>query len=307
MVYNNLKFQVDADEKNFNPNDTSEEWKHVELLKGSRQGLYTVKFSNAKKTVSYSVRPVLEGVDYDKALKVFDTNIKEYNREVKERLAAEKKNNQYIKDPLANKDIAEERKDKEQYLRDSLAYEKIVEENKMIEKLNVLIEARNKEIEWENILIEKQNREIEKQNAIADEETKKQMAALIKKDSLMRSFQIDGFGIWNCDNANILNCILITPSFTDVKGNSIFIISVSVICKSFKGILGMVKDKIKLVKNGDNMIVGVYDGRFAYLTYEEYQKLNITATTKEQTFIMTVVSAENNNYEYIKGVAEGQK
>jgi hypothetical protein len=59
--FNNLKFQVDESVKKFNPRDSAEEWNDLELSRGKDSGKYMIKFSNARRTISYSIRPVLEG------------------------------------------------------------------------------------------------------------------------------------------------------------------------------------------------------------------------------------------------------
>ncbi len=132
MVYDNLKFQVDPSDKNFNPEDAEEEWSNVELLKGTTSGLYTIRFTNDKKTVSYAARPVLVGEDYDKALRVFEKQRMEYEHKTRQRLA-------------------KEQKDKEQYLKDSVL---IANDNERIEKLNKLVEARNRKFEQDKSAID---------------------------------------------------------------------------------------------------------------------------------------------------------
>jgi hypothetical protein len=272
LVYDNLQFQLDPNEKNFNPKDTAGDWSNVELVKGSSKGLYTVKFSNASKTISYAARPVLEGNDYDKALKIFDKKNKEYQKKLNERLNTEKTN-------------------KDQNIKDSIAYSIRLEENKRIERLNALIEIRNKEIEKQNAIVEKIN---------------KQIVETSLSNKLMRSFEVDGFGIWNCDKAIALNCLPIVATFKDNKGNLIEMTNVAVLYKSFNGILKFIDNQIQVVKDADNMIIGLYNGKFAYITYNDYNKLKINADSKEQIFTMTVVEEKDNNYDFIKTVAGRQ-
>lgn len=297
LVYDNLQFQLDPNEKNFNPKDTAGDWTDVELLKGSDKGLYTLKFSNANRSVSYSAKPVLEGKDYDKALRVFDQKNKEYQQKIAERLLKEKAN-------------------KEKYLQDSITYFTQLEENKRIERLNAIIEIRNREIEKQNKIIEQRNKEIqirkkeiekqiqtnqeeiEKQNAIA----KKIYEDFNKANNLVRSFQIDGFGIWNCDRVLQLNGVNIIAQFKDTKGNKIEINNIAVIYKSVNSIFHFVNKNIRVSTEVDNMIIGVYNGRFAYFTYKDFNKLNLKADIKEQTFIMTIVDEKENTYEYLKGI-----
>ncbi len=50
------------------------------------------------------------------------------------------------------------------------------------------------------------------------------------------------------------------------------------------------------------MIWGISEGRFAYISYDAYRKLHITADTKEQTFSMIILPADKNNYETIRTI-----
>lgn len=208
----------------------------------------------------------MEGKDYEKALKVFDKKTKEYQKKLKQRVNTENAN-------------------KEQYIKDSLAYSVWLEENKRIERLNKLVEIRNKEIEKQNAKIEKINKETIDAN---------------QSIRLMRSLKIDRFGIWNCDVAIFINSFLIVASFKDNAGNPLELTNIAVIHRSLNGIVRFFDNRIGLVDGGDNMIIGINNGRFAYITYSEYNKLKINADTKEQTFTMTVVDEKDNNYDFIK-------
>lgn len=268
LAYDNLQFEVDSREKNFNPMDSTVEWTDVEVTKGPGRGLYSIKFSNAVKTVSYPVRPVFEGKDYERALKVFDKKNKEYQQQKSERLANEK-----IK--------------KEKYLQDSITDIAQQEENDRIERLNALIAIRNKEIERKSILTEKLNRKIGENNQLT---------------RLLRSFRIDGFGIWNCDQLLIIDHLPVVASFTDKTGNPIQLTNIAVLYKSLNGIIRYNDNNLGVLRDTENMIIGVYNGRFAYISYSDFGKLMINAETKAQTFIMTIVEEKDNNYQFIKSI-----
>ena len=266
MVYDNMKFQIDPNEKNFNPSDTIEEWRKVELQKSSTKGLYLIKFSNNNRSISFSARPVLEGKDYDKALKVFEKKRNDYEKLLNERLEADKAG-------------------KQQYSEDSLANIEFMEENARIERMNALIAIRNKETELFNNQTERMNAQIAVNNNVSFE--------------LLRSFSIDGFGVWNCDQAINFEFIPVNSEFVDENGNVLDLTNIAVIYKSLNGIINFPSRKIKIRKDSDYMVIGVYKGRYAYISYDECRKLNVSENT-DQTFVMTVVSEENNNYEYIK-------
>lgn len=261
LVYDNLQFQLEADENNFSPKDTLVEWNKIELLKGNKNGLYTVRLTNINRTVSYSARPVLEGVDYDKALIIFNEKNEEYNR-------------------LKKKRVTQEMKDKGMYIIDSIAYVKTLEQNKRTEKLNRLIEARN-------LVIKKQNEAI---------------SAINEGRNVYRTFTVNRFGIWNCDVPVRPSLIPITATFINEKG-VITLENISVFCKRFNIILTYHDNNISIVNNSDNMIVGSVNGAFAYLSYEDFKKLEINQNTKQQIFFMTVLSVKENNYENIRAIS----
>ena len=95
----------------------------------------------------------------------------------------------------------------------------------------------------------------------------------------------------------------VIATFKDANGNILDMTNIAVFPKSFNTIIRSLSNTIQIVKGDDNMIAGVSNGRFAYITHEDFSKLNITADTKEQTFIMRVVSEKENNDDYIKTIA----
>ncbi len=271
-VYDNLKFQLDAKEKNFDPKDAEEEWSNVELVKGKTRGTYVVRFSNGERTVSYNAKPVSEGKDYDKALKVYEQKLKEYETNRRDRLA---------KDEV----------DRTRYKADSIKNEQLVKENKRIEKLNKLIEVRNREIEKQNELISAENKKINEANQFG---------------RIFYSFQVDGFGISNCDVAFTERGFPIVASFVDEQGGNIPVSKVAVFYKNLNGISRFNNDTLRFLKEDENMIFGISNERLAYLSYEDVKKLNLNPESKSQKFVLKVVSEKDNNYEFLKSVATRQ-
>jgi hypothetical protein len=321
LVYDNLKFQIDPGNNNFDPRDSEEEWSDVELKKGENSGLYKVQFSNSKRIVSYAAKPVLEGEDYDKAMQVFEAKVSEYNGLLKERLDGE----------------AEAKKAR--LLRnneDSIENHRAIAANKRIEELNRLIEAENRRIVAKNKEIEKRNKEIQQKKAAFEQqilelkkankeenekriqeleknrqeaqqrleqlytEQAKQFQDKFKLASTIQQFPINSFGIWNCDRAFIPELITIRATFRHTNGDTLPMTNMAVVTKSVNSIRQYGSTIIGITENTDNMLFGVYGARFVYMTYENFRSLGITAQTKEQLFSLTVVSPEQNNYEFIK-------
>ncbi len=271
MAYNNLKFQLDKSENRFNGEDSKIVWDDIKLKKGSKYGMYNIQFikasENINKSVEYKVRPVLEEKDYAKAIRIYDNQLKKYNQKIEDRKLADKAN-------------------KAQYLKDSMENLKIAKENEKTERLNKIIEAKNAEIEKINAETLRYNRYVANENFT---------------NRILRNFTFDRFGIWNCDNPiHDSNPILVQPEFVDNVGKPIKLFTAMLFVKNFNGLFELYDYKLPVSRDRENMIVGVYKGRFAYITYEDFKKLNITADTKSQTFPMQMVSEENNNYAFIK-------
>jgi hypothetical protein len=327
LVYDNLKFQIDPNNNNFLPKDAQEEWSDVKLQKGQINGLYTVIFSNKNRTVSYAAKPVLEGEDYEKAMKLFEEKSNQYDLLQKERLAQEadasaKIKLQTTKDSLENQQMLAE-------------LEKINELNKLIEKRNAEIATQNREIEKENIETLRKRSEIEakvkEMEALSKKENvekikimnerKKELELQIKEQAdkrmlrledefmlhnTVQRFALDGFGAWNCDRIQFINVITLLADFRNMDGNTIDLKKIAVVSKSTNGIIPYNNNLIAVAKYSDNMIFGVYKGRFAYLTFADYRALNISSDTMQQTFVMKIVSKEENNYAFIKELVKLQ-
>jgi len=75
-----------------------------------------------------------------------------------------------------------------------------------------------------------------------------------------------------------------------------------VLYKSLNWIIRYNDNNLGVLRDTENMIIGVYNGRFAYISYSDFGKLMINAETKAQTFIMTIVEEKDNNYQFIKSI-----
>ncbi len=273
MVYDKLQFQLDKDEKRFKPEDSDGRWEDIKLIKGSSPNIYTIRFSQIygdnKKSVEYRVKPVLNDEDYAKAMLLYDKKMKEYERNIDARIAADNAN-------------------KGAYIKDSINNAQIDRENDKTAQLNRIIEAKNAETD-------KINADIEAKNL----ETKNFNMSL----RTLRNFQIDGFGIWNCDMPMPPeNPITLEPIFLNETGDLIELYTANLFIRKQNTMYMLYSGQIEIPRNQESMIVGVCDGCFAYITYDEVKKLNISAGTKTQNFPMHIVSKVNNNYDFIKSI-----
>jgi hypothetical protein len=264
MVYDNLYFQLDKSEANFNPNDSYTRWDDIQLQKANKHGLYNIKFSKiiydpkfnkSVKSVSYKVHPVLDEKNYAKALQTFEKQNLKYQSELKQLQQRQAANREaYIKDSIKNREL-------------DIA-------NARTEKLNEYIEARNGELEAKDISMR-----------------------------LLRSFPIQRFGYWNCDNplpppAQTLPIIAV---FTDKEGKQLMLRNLTVFYKERNSIYSFMDNNICVSSIGQSMIIGSENGKIAYINYDEFKKYKIVANSLT-VFKMDMLPKSNDKYEQIKAM-----
>jgi len=238
--YKGLKFQVDVSKTPFNPRDSSEEWNNLVLIKSNTRGNYLAKFSNAKRTATYAVKPVFEGEDYDLALRTFE--------------------------------------------KEDAAYKRSVAERTRMAKANQVQPVKDSTQDWD----------------VRMDSGKISMANQVNTN--LRIFQVDGGGFLNKDVAKSLNLHYINASFKSENGEPLQFGYLAVYIRGVKGCISTNEDHFGVKLGADNMILGMYKDRFAYVSFEEFKKYTITADTKAQTFIMKVVAEKDNNTAYIKSL-----
>jgi len=267
-AYHHLQFQLDKTETRFDPEASNTSWTDINLKKGDKHGMYLIKFTsnygNKIKSVEYKVRPVLGEQDYAKALLLYDKQMAAYEKKIEARLVSNK----------ANRDA---------YMKDSIKNAYIDKENEKTAQLNKIIEAKNKIVEAQGLQINNE----------------------YMSKRVLRNFQIDGFGIWNCDKPMPPETFITVNSlFVNTESKTLEVYSANLIVKSINGLYQISGGKVEIPRNQESMIVGVSNGRFAYITYDEFKNLNITPETKTQTFPMHIVAEENNNYNFIQSIVK---
>jgi hypothetical protein len=293
LAYNNLKFEVLDSETETVGEDSKTEWSNVELLHSAGSTKYIAKFSAGNKTVQYEVKPVLEGKDYDAAVTVYNEKIKAYYDVQKNRIA----NEQMQRDTLALRDkiIDDENKKTEANNEVVIAKNKIVEiENKRIGELNVLIIERNERI-----------KERKKRNDSLRLIWEKDNRPLALKENLIRSFDIDGFGYWNCDQPTFPGGVPISATFTDDKNNILDLNYINATSFGINRLLAYYNGNITVLPNTNHTIWSAYQNQFYYLTFREYEKLNIKPETRTYTFKLTKYEGDANSLLVLKKILYG--
>lgn len=293
LVYNNLKFEV-VDESTYKRSDANELWESVKLDHTSTEGIYNVTFTNSKRKVNYKVRPVLEGEDYDAALKVF----KEKN--------------------IAYEQALKDRNMKEQKWSDSISTE-IKKSTKLMnvdikwnDRMNTLILARNKKLREVRQRKIAEISEMERTAKIQQGKMEAQFLLLERNQwkvsndisataEIMRSFSINKFGTWNCDNPQYPYDLHLIATCVDSLNKDIQLTTIAVILKEYNGINQFASVSNMCVVPGlQNMIWGIKDSSFYYFTYKDFADAGIKRDTKEFTFKMRKADKPVSSYEEIR-------
>ena len=315
LVYNNLKFEVLDNETAIVGEDSKTEWDNVELLRSAKSSNYTAKFSLGNKSVQYQVKPVLEGKDYEEAVNVYNERIKAYYDVQNKRVASE----QIQRDTLAlqNKLMDEENKKTVAKNEVVIAKNKIVEiENRRIEELNILIIARNKRVAEAKkeylLMLKKQERSSDSLNKLLEERNRilrlvweKENRALALKENLLRSFTIDGFGYWNCDMPTYPNGVPISATFIDDKNNILNLNYINAASFGINRVLAYYNNNITVLPNTNHIIWSVYQNEFYYLSFKEYEKLNIKPDRRAFTFKLNKYEGKSNTVSDLRKILYG--
>ncbi len=258
-IYKNVKFQIAGDfsveEVKFNSKIL---WNDVEINR-LEDNKYLVTFFSANKTVKYVTTPVFEKGDYKDALDIYKSylqNIKEQKEKIVE---LERQRNEI----LAKK----RQKEIEEQARLEAEYQKSVEEAKLRQKL------------WE----EENARRMAIQNTV-----------YTKNDLVFRTFQVNGFGIWNCDNPMALpQGAKLFAKYYDKENNSELVFNnVYLAEKDRNAMFNYYKGKLFRFNPGKNNIVwGVTpEGYLAIAKKEEFDKYK--GNSVNHNFNMTIYKEE---------------
>lgn len=168
--FDKMYFQIADEEKNYNPSDAGIQWYSVDVKKSSKmKGKYLVTFANTSTSRTYITDPVFSDKDYDKAMLT-------YNKVITEKAEAIKKQEEEL--------AAWEAKQAA-----------IIAQNTVVDSINAVIEMRNKEIIAYNEKMINAG-EMNKLDMVSFRD-----AAFAQNGySITRGFDIEGFGVWNCDN-----------------------------------------------------------------------------------------------------------
>lgn len=302
FAYDRLKFEL-LDEQKQLYTDAGELWKNVQLNRTNIEGVYTVTFTNDKRSVKYRVKPVLEGTDYDNALKLYNEKLNAYERGLKKRLSAEKQ---------FNDSIATLKRKEQKRIEDEIA-----ENNKM----NALILARNKRIKEKKIqmALEAARYAAMQERAILQSEEasrkrelelklsfEKQIEENLMTNNVLRTFTVKQFGIWNCDNPKFPSgTVPVTPFFSFKESTDILFNNVAVVMKDFNGVCQYgSNNQLLLLPGSAQMIWAIKENYFYYFSYADFQQSGINKNTRQFSFNLKRSEQPLYSYQSVKEFIE---
>jgi hypothetical protein len=107
-------------------------------------------------------------------------------------------------------------------------------------------------------------------------------------NEIIRTFQIEGFRIWNTDRIIKKKGFDLVAKFNDQSGKKLKLDNIVVVSKETNSVFNYTNSSIKNFTSTANMIWSVVDNKFVYLSFDDFMKCKIDSTTKENNFVMMV-------------------
>jgi hypothetical protein len=261
------------------------DWENIELVKTNVEGEYNVIFTSGKQNVTYVVKPVLEGIAYETAEKRYQQKMKEYDNAKTNRLQE-----------LSNAKAAEYKN----ALNDSIEDAKMTAQNKSTTALNKIIEKRNELVEARNKFMEAQKKLFQEAAIEAEKYRKKIELENAQSAEILRSFEIDGFGYWNCDQPTVPAPMYVNAIFSDSKNKPLKFSVLHVAVQNVNRLLDGSMFSLPYLPNQKQCVFTYANDKCYYLSYSQFEKLNINTSTKNFTFILNEFVGDKKDYSSLK-------
>lgn len=174
----------------------------------------------------------------------------------------------------------------------------------LIAKRNEAIEKRKKEMEDENkrILaqIERNSFFIDSIRKAQDSMNQIQTKMYNLQQDMVRSFTIDGFGYWNCDQPTIPSGHVFVANFKNDEGKPFTFSYMNGASFGVNRLLAYYNNTITVLPNVNHVMWTFKDGHLYYLTIDDYEKLNITSTTKNVNIQLRKYKGSANSIDALK-------
>jgi hypothetical protein len=130
--------------------------------------------------------------------------------------------------------------------------------------------------------------------------------ALATSQNIIRSFEIDGFGYWNCDQPTWPNFVPLNATFVDNNNNVINFPTINEAVIGINRLFVFNNNKISVLKNANHVFWAVYNNQFYFFTAFDYNKLKITKPNNA-TFEMRKCDQEPGSIEELRKMIYGSK
>jgi hypothetical protein len=94
-------------------------------------------------------------------------------------------------------------------------------------------------------------------------------------DQVVRSFEVSGFGVWNCDRPVSVPETQVRPMFVDETGFPLPAFEPVVVQKGANAVYRCREDVLRLNLETDNMVWGIVDDKLVYVSPQQIKQLNI--------------------------------
>jgi len=305
-MYKNVKFEIHEDDTAYKPEHADILWEDVRLEKGNKPGTYKVYFTRKSRTVCYLVRPVFIGQDYEKALVDYKKKLDEYNLIKTQNL----KNIKAKNDSINEKIKADQKKyfaDKEQKKDQEIMDQKRIIANEINYERLVILENSNSSSALNSILaIEPTVDELIKNKELIYREYIKVEEELRAKAKIMRSYAVDGFGLWNSDRPIKEERQMVTAKF-ELTSDKIAINTISLVITNMRTIMSFNPSNMKefgYYPGSGNILWTIVEGN-KLVYYEKFDDLPLQANTNEYAFKMKEHPVPIETYEQARSIING--
>lgn len=294
--FENVKFEINDNKTKINLEDTALIWENVSIKKASDNN-YAITFSTSEKKLHYNVIPVFDQVNMEKAKVIFEEKYKAYNKKLEENKLAIALAQKKLQDDLvkAQKEVAiarEKAQKDEQQIR-KIAEERAIQMAKEQAELN-----KKTEQEFAAQQAEIMNQiEIQRQANLKARE--KILAVSAALNAVTRSFEVNQFGIYNCDRlyANNFKDYFLKVNLNNKEESKIVVLYI--IYKNIRGAITCYPEgennnyRLRLNKKEDCKLVAIIDTKEIGICSS--QELLQAIKTEENTINMDVSKVNFSN------------
>ncbi len=278
-IYDGLKFEIVGGDK-FVETDSDIDWDYVKLETITKGELYKVIFTKQTKTLSYVAKPVLEKNEYNQALEKYNKLLTEYEN----RLDGKAFVNTSNFDTQRNTSAIKDKSNKKVKMTAATAKPQVIKSE--VANLDDIIALREKALaeRWKII---------EEKKILAD-------SFMRINNNILQSFEIDGFGIWNCDEPIIKSDEIVSANFKDNAQNKLNIPTHSTIVEGENGITKLDDNKIRYKRGKKSIIFGAVAGKIAYKLIASNEQLMKDKTNNAFDINLSPINTEDKSYKGIK-------